>query len=788
MRVPLSWLREFVELPRDPQEVAELLAGIGFPVESIEHRPTITGVVVGRITEVRKHPNADRLQVASIDVGTGAPLTIATAATNVAQGQTIPVALIGARLPALTIERRKMRGLESEGMMISAEELALPAEWFEDGIMQLEPQSTPGVDVIEHFGLAEAVLDVEITSNRADAMSVLGVARELAAARGANLRTPALSLPTVSGPASAEDPVVRLESADCSFFLAQRFSGLAVGISPAWMRIRLALAGQRPINSVVDISNYVMLETGQPLHFYDASALHGALTVRNAGDGERLKALDGVDYRLSAGVLVVADQQGALGLAGIKGGASSEVSPQTSSIILESATFNGPRIRRGAAALGLRTEASTRHEKSLSAYLARVGAARAAELLAAGGAQVHAPQLFGTAEPKEEAVAFDPASVKRLLGFSPSHEEMREALDRLGFAVEDNDDATMRVLAPPWRTDISGWADIVEEIARMAGYDRIKGSIPAVPSHSISSHEYATESAIAHALRELRYREIVSYALHGAGMFETLARGGVEPHPQPVEVRNPLSEEQRYLRYALGPAMLAYLARVDQPMRIFEIGHVFYQEDRQPLESAAAAFGFTALPDREAPWKDANVLRLRADCEALLERLTGRRDFEIAADRRNGMHAGKTAAILLDGRELASLGRVDPRVEKAYGLRFAAYLCNLYLDKIPEYCTPHYQPPARFPFTYRDLALLCDASLPAQTLERAIAGAIGPLCTNVSAFDEYRDVQIGVGRKSVALRVTLRNPERTITDEEAEAAVTAALATVERELGATLRR
>lgn len=788
MRVPLSWLREFVELPQDPQHVAELLAGIGFPVESIEHRPTITGVVVGRIAELRKHPNADRLQVGSIDVGNGTPLTIATAATNVAQGQTIAVARIGARLPALTIERRKMRGLESEGMMISAEELALPAEWFEDGIMQLEPQSPLGADVVEHFGLAEAVLDIEITSNRADAMSVLGLARELAAATGALLRMPVLTLPAKSGPGSADDPVVRLESPDCSFFLAQRFTGLTVGISPAWMRIRLALAGQRPINSLVDISNYVMLETGQPLHFYDASAVQGALTVRDAADEEHLQALDGVDHRLSASVLVVADERGALGLAGIKGGASSEVTAQTQSIVLESATFNGARIRRGAATLGLRTEASTRHEKALSPYLARMGAARAAELLAAGGAHVHAAQLFGTAEPTREPIEFDPANIRRLLGFSPSPEEVREALDRLGFTVEDAPEEKMRVLAPPWRTDISGWADIVEEIARMAGYDRVEGSVPAVPSHNISSHEYVTESSIAHTLRELRYREIVSYSLHGASLFETLARGGIEPHARPVEVRNPLSEEQRYLRYALGPAILAYFARVDEPIRIFEIGHVFYQEDRQPLESAAAAFGFTAMLEDESPWRDDNVLRLRADCEALLERMTGRRDFEIAADRRNGMHPGKTAAILLDGREIASLGRVSPRVQKAYGLRFPAYLCNLYLDKIPEYRTPHYDPPPRFPSTYRDLALLCDASLPAQSLERAIVAGIGPLCIGARTFDEYRDEHIGVGHKSLAVRVTMRNPERTITDEEADAAVAAALAALERDLGATLRR
>src|SRR5947209_9266513 len=269
MRVPLGWLRDYVELPADANAVAEMLALLGFPVAAIEARPIITGVIAGRIAELGKHPNADRLQVGRIDVGDGTPLTIATAATNVAAGQTIAVATIGARLPQLTIERRKMRGLESEGMMISADELALPAEWFEDGIMQFEESLQPGTDIVELFRLSEAVLDVEITSNRVDAMSLIGLARELAAYQNVPLRTPDLSNPGhgAGGPKAQ----VTIESPDCRRFVSQIFTGVTSGASPAWMRIRLALAGQRPINRLIDISNYVMLETAQPLHFYDAA-------------------------------------------------------------------------------------------------------------------------------------------------------------------------------------------------------------------------------------------------------------------------------------------------------------------------------------------------------------------------------------------------------------------------------------------------------------------------------------------------------------------------------------
>ncbi|MGA8326607.1 MAG: phenylalanine--tRNA ligase subunit beta, partial [Candidatus Cybelea sp.] len=323
MLVPISWLREFVALPDDVAAIADRLAMLGFPVAGVERRPKISGVVTGKIAALGKHPNADRLLVAQVDVARDAPLTIATAATNVAEGQTIAVATIGARLPALTIEARTMRGVASQGMMISAEELALPGDWFEDGIMQLEPATAPGIDVVELYGLDTDVLDVEITANRPDSMSILGLARELAASYDRTLHLPPLANP---GEKFGEALSVAIESPDCTRFVAQRFDDLRVVPAPAWMRIRLALAGQRPINNLVDVSNYVMLETGQPLHFYDASEIAGGrLIVRDAREGERIETLDGVQRTLSPQALVIADDERALGLAGLMGGASSEV-------------------------------------------------------------------------------------------------------------------------------------------------------------------------------------------------------------------------------------------------------------------------------------------------------------------------------------------------------------------------------------------------------------------------------------------------------------------------------
>ena len=784
MRVPLAWLREYVDLPADPQKVAEMLAQIGFPVDAVEERPVVTGVVVGRIEQLDKHPNADRLQVGKINVGNGSLLTIATAATNVAQGQTIPVATIGAQLPHLKIERRKMRGLESEGMMVSADELALPPDWFEDGIMQFEPDLELGTDVVEYFRLSEAVLDVDITSNRVDAMSMIGLARELAAYQGVPLRVPE---PREVPATLHSDARVSIQTEDCKLFALQEFANVRVGGSPAWMRIRLALAGQRPINNLVDISNYVMLETGQPTHFYDAAKIPNKhLIVRDGHQGEHLATLDGADHELSVKDLTIASERGPEGFAGLMGGAASEVTENTTSILMEAAIFTGSRVRRMSARHGFRSEASSRHEKSLPTMLALTGAKRAAQLLAEQGASA-GPLLVEGAQDEPRTIEFPVRDVKRLLGFELTTEQVREYLDRLGFAVESKDAGTLIVSSPPWRRDVSISADVVEEIARMAGYDRIETAIPAVAQHYIRSTQYELEQRIAHTLKALGYHEIMTYALHGAQVFERMAKSATIATFPPVEVLNPLSEEQRYLRFALGPAHLEYLARVDAPAKIFELGHIFFLENGEPLELSMVAFEFTAEPIDEPPYRDSNFLRLKGDVEELLHALTGRRDFEFAPDKRNGLHPGKTAAVLLDGREIAFIGQTDPRVTAAFDVRLPVYGCGIYLENVPEYRSPFYNPPSKYPSTYRDLALLCDRDLPAANVERVVAKAIGELCTGVRTFDEYRGSQVAAEKKSLAVRITMRKRDSTITDEEADAAIEVALKALQDELGATLR-
>ncbi len=785
MRVPISWLREYVDLPRDAHEIADRLAMLGFPVEEIAERPTISGVVVGKIVTIEKHPNADRLQVCMVDAGGETPLQIATAATNVAVDQVIPVATIGARLPHLTIEPRKMRGVESQGMMCSAEELALPAEWFEDGIMQLDATTPLGINVVDLFGLDDAVLDVEVTSNRVDAMSVIGLARELAASYGAPLRLPSFENPgTAEEPAGAA-PRVTIESPDCTRFVAQRFDGVRVGDAPVWMRIRLALAGQRPISNLVDISNYVMLETAQPLHFYDASRIQDAhLIARDAREGETLVTLDEVERTLTPLALVIADAAGALGLAGLMGGAASEVRAGTTAIVLEAANFEGVRVRRMSMQIGLRSEASSRHEKTLAPALTEIGAARAAQLLVQLGARAYRPRAFGADLVPAPAIELPVRDVERLLGLKLDATRISQHLERLGCTVTPGEH-TLAVTPPAWRRDLVIAADLIEEVARVEGYDTIAAIEPSVPSHDIPSAQYDLETKLAATLASLGYHEILTYSLQGQSVLDKVARAGITPSHDRVEVRNPLSEDQRYLRWALAPGMLEYAARIDAPVRFFEIGHVFARE-RSVGEISMLTFGFAVEPNDEPAWRDTHFLRLKGDCEALLRAVCGI-TVEATRDTRAGLHPGKTAVMMHDGREVANFGKIDPRVAHSFGVRLPVYVCNIFLEHIPEYRTPRYHPPSKFPSTARDLALVINLDVTAEQVSSVTRRAIGALCLGVRAFDEYRGPQVGEERKSLAIRATIGRYDATITDEEADAAIGRAIDALREELGATIR-
>ncbi len=785
MKLPIAWLRDYLTVTETSDELAERFATLGFPVEEIVRRPRLSGVVVGRLARVEKHPDADRLQVCTVDVGAERTLTIATAATNVAQGQVVPVAVIGAELVGLTIGPRKMRGIASEGMLCSAAELGLEGDWFEDGILQLEPNLEPGTDFVRAFSLCDDVLDVEITANRVDAMSVLGLARELAASLGVAVREPSIAIGRFADEPTAAD-IVTLESADCRRFVAQRISNLTVRPAPFWMRVRLALAGQRPIDNLVDISNFVMLEGAQPLHFYDYERLAGRrLVVRDASDGERMQTLDETVRALDARFLVIADEREAQCIAGLKGASTSEVTPHTREIVVEAATFSGPRVRRMSVALGLRTEASSRQEKGLPLGLSTWGAARAAHLLEREGATVHAPAVAGLSDAAQAPIAVPATLFGSLLGIDVTAAEASAALRALGFGVVARG-SELDVASPPWRGDVRIPEDVVEEVARIVGYDRIVAQMPAVFEQAVTSEAYRTESRVAHALAAAGYREAVTLSLQPATVAQTYARIGIALPGEVVEIRNPLSEDQRYLRFSLVPGLLAIAARyaTAAPLRVFEIGHVF--EGAESYETAGVAW-LAVLPKSDDPaWRDSGFLQFKGESEALLRELCGMAP-EAVSTTSPGWHPGKTAALLAGDRDAAIVGALDPRLVAAYDVDARVYAGWMRLADLPAYRVPRYRAPSKYPPIARDLALIVSPDVPAKDIEHAVrAGANGEVAS-VRVFDEYRGAQIGEDKKSLAVRIVLQRPDATLTDAEADRKIGAILASLEERCGAKLR-
>jgi len=776
MRVPLAWLRDYADLPDDPDAIVARFAALGFPVDDVETRPRLTNVVVGRIVKLERHPNADRLQLCTIDVGVEKTLLIATAATNVAEGQTVPVARIGAELAGgLTIAPRKMRGVDSEGMLISAEEIGLPAEWFEDGIMQLDPSIPLGTDVVAHFRLSEPVLEVDVTPNRPDALSIVGLARELAASYGVPLREPATQVQYEGG---SDDARVTIETVDCKRFVYQRVSGLRVRPAKAWMRIRLALAGQRPLNNLVDVSNFVMLELGQPLHFFDWDRVAGKhLIVRDAADGERFTTLDGQERTLDARAIVIADEEGPTSIAGIMGGQRSEVEDDTTEVLIEAATWTGPRIRRASTMLKLRTEASGRFEKSLPLALSDLGAARAARLLEQEGGSVRMPRAAGLPAGEPAAVRLPAGEVERLLGFTLTPEEIERALTSLGFAVVREVDG-FTVTPPYWRGDVVIAADLVEEVARVVGYEHVRAEVPPVAPQEIDSAEFDREIELATLLAGLGYTEVLSLSLQPGSVAQTWRDNGIAVD-EPVEIMNPLSEDQRWMRFSLAPALLEFAARdrAARPYRRFELGHAFANGSAaDPVESvhltALHAGGESAFG------------RLKSDVLALLRRVTGS-EARVERGTMPGLHPGKTAALRAGETIVGYVGVVDPRLARAYDVAETTALATLFVAAIPPYATPKYVPPSKFPPVDRDLAVVVGLDVLAGELSDAVREE--PLVRSATVFDEYRGPQVGEGKKSLALRIVLQSNERTLTDEEADAAMQGIVGALRERFGATPR-
>jgi phenylalanyl-tRNA synthetase beta chain len=810
MLVPLSWLREYVDVSLTPEQLAEQLTLRGMEVQGI----SITGadwtdVVVGRLLSVERHPNADKLWLTSVDVGGDEPLQIVCGADNISVGDLVPVALVGAVLPGeRRIERSKIRGVESQGMLCSAIELGLGDD--AEGIHVLGgagDQMPLGADLGPLVG--EVVLDVDVKPNRGDALSMVGLAREVAAITRAELRLPEASV-SEDG-ALATDSLVSVEIQDpaCPRFAARWFEGVRNGQSPAWMRERLLAAGMRPISAVVDVTNYVMHELGQPMHAYDADTVPGGrIVVRKARPGERLETIDHEQRELDERMLVIADAERPIGLAGIMGGAGTEVTSATTRVILESAIFHGPTIRNTARRLGLRSEASMRHEKGIGHELPRLAADRAARLIAEITAARVATGIVDNdpADKPLRVVTMDLSRTERLLGIPLEPAGVGQLLRPLGFEVREG--PPPEVVVPSHRLDVVAPEDVAEEIARAHGYDRIPGRLPAPSLPPFRPDPGEPRQRVRRVLAGMGLDEVVLHALIGP---DDLVRSGYDPADDGlVRLANPLAEQHSIMRPVMYPSLLAALAENVRQRRadawLFEVGKTYWMGGAKGPDTAESAgtgrweswhvaialmgAQLPKTPDEES--LPADVATLKGIVEGLHAALGARPPgfrAETGDDLHRHLHPGRSARILdAGGRAYGSLGEVHPRVADAWGLPgrplIAAVNLGQLLALLPEEVLAAPIPAAQ-PID-RDLALSVEEATPLGEVLRILRSSAGPNLVDARVFDIYHGEQVGAGRISYAIALRFQ-PESPGDEKGVERAMNRLRGALQHHLGARIR-
>jgi phenylalanyl-tRNA synthetase beta chain len=831
MRVPLSWLADYVEIDLSPEQLAERLTLLGMEVKAIERwGADWQNVVVGELLAVEPHPNSDRLSLARVTVGDGAIREIVCGATNIAAGQRVPVALPGAVLPGgRRIERAEKLGVVSDGMLCSGDELRLTTD--AEGILILPSETPVGRPLAELFG--DVVLDVDVKPNRGDCLSLIGLAREVAAVTGAQVRLPRPEV-AEEGPPVEERLTVRIEEPLlCPRFVGRWVDGVRIGPSPDRVQMRLLAAGMRPVSNVVDASNYVMLELGKPIHTFDAAAVEGGrIIVRRARPGETLETLDHEVRTLDPETLLIADPRGPLAIAGVMGGAASEVTEATRSVIVESAIFDPVSIRRTAFRYALRSEASLRFEKGQEFGLAPVGADRTAQLIVAwaGGTVARGRIDTNPREPEPVRVPFRPARVNRLLGTELPEGEQRQLLDRVGVVTEPARgevrvpiahgerpravvaaaDETLVAVVPPWRRDLAIEADIAEEIARVRGYERIAGTRPDTPMPPYRRSPLGVRDAVRSALVGAGLAEVVTHALVAPEDLETYrlrrpvpSLDDPQPVAAPIRVTNPLSSLHSVLRHSLLPSLvgvvLLNVRRGRSGVAIFEIGKGYGRGLAGPLEWWRLGIALTGPATRPSPLLPRRSFDLD-DAKGLVEHVAAALGFgepRFAAETEEPLfHPGRTARVEARlGPEGATLGLVGivgelhPARLEALDVRDRLVLAELAVRGLGSGSLepPKITAPPRHPTVERDLAVVVGETTPAARVAETIRAAAGPLLRRLQLFDVYRGAPLADGERSLAYRLTFWAEGRTLTEEEIEAAVAAVTAALEREVGGRLR-
>ena len=792
MKVSLKWLREYVPVTLPPEELAHRLTMAGIEVGEIHPvGGSWDNIFVGHVARVIKHPNADRLTLCTVDLP-DETFEVICGALNVAEGQNIAFAKLGAQLidghsgKTMTLKAAKIRGVVSQGMICSEKELGISDE--HEGILVLSPDAPLGAPLIDHLG--DSILELEVTPNRPDCLSMLGVAWEVAALTGAGVSMPEISYEEHDSPI---EELASVEVADpdlCARYTASVITGLKVAESPHWMQERLLAAGMRPINNIVDITNYVMLEYGQPLHAFDYDGIEdGKIIVRRARAGERLLTLDGENRPLDSEMLAIADPSGPVGLAGVMGGASSEVSNTTTSVLLESANFNNVSIRRTSIRLKLRSEASLRFDKGLSPGLPPPALKRATRLLAlvAGGTVARGVIDIFPGKTRSRPLRLTSRRLEQVLGVQIEREKSRQVLTSLGFKCRKAGESELSVTIPYWRSDISIEDDLVEEVARIVGYDfvpitSLHGHIPQI----VPDEARQLRETVQDIMAGCGMQEVVNYSISNLSSLEKTGLSALASL-RPLRIANPMRPEHEHLRLSLRPGILANVAHnqkhQDQGLRLFEIGKVYLPRDGDlPIEKEILAC--VVAGDEEG--SDKGFLRAKGIVESLLERLGIEVRFEPGEEP--GLHPGRIVRLKVQDDDLGVLGEVHPQVVEAFDIEAGSvHVFEADMERLRHHLpvSRKYRPISRYPGVLRDLALLVDVNTPARAIEDIIKSF--PLVTRANLFDVYSGDQVPEGQRSLAYRIQFQSPNRTLTEEEVNVVQAQLVQKLSQETGARLR-
>ena len=795
MKLNRKWLNEdFVDLSNvSDKEFVETLTVFGQKVETWERMDAeMKNVVVGKVLSMVRHPNSDHMFICQVDVGKDEPVQIVTGAQNVHEGDLVPAALHNSWLPGgVHITKGKLRGELSCGMLCSFAELGLTQNdlpgVFADGIWILEPDSAkPGDDMNLIIGNDDTIVDFEITNNRPDCYSIMGLAREAAAAFGKPMKH---HEPVVHG-SNAGSIFEHLDvevpaTALCNRYSSRMVANVKIGPSPKWLRQRLRANGVRPINNIVDITNYVMLEYGQPMHAFDYRYVSsGKIVVREAEDGEALTTLDGNVRNLKAGMLVIADDAKPIGLAGIMGGENSEIKDDTTMVVFESANFNGTSIRQTALALGMRTEASGKFEKNLDPMMTIPAVQRACELVELLGC---GDVLDGTIDiinyvPQERRLPLEPEKINHLLGTNISREDMVMYLNRLEIPVEGD-----TIVVPSFRPDLVRMVDIAEEVGRSFGYNEIPVTQFRTATHGGYSQEMKLEAKAGALCRGLGYSEIITYSFTSPTVFDQIRLPADSPLRNTLRIQNPLGEDTSIMRTIALPSMLEILSRNNayhnKAAKLYEVAKVYLPVEGQPLPQEPKMLVFGSYGEKETFFK------LKGEIEALFAGLRMKKASYTAEKNNPSYHPGRCASISIDGEVIGVMGQVHPLVAKNYGIDSEVYCAELNFTKmlglrLPD---PTFTALPKYPAVSRDLALICSEDITVAQVEEVISASAGKLLRKIQLFDIYRGVGVPEGKKSMAFSLQLRADDRTLTDSDSEAVVNNVLAAVKEQLNATLR-